>query len=100
MAIANELRGTVHQGHTLAGMLYLHVRRLGDGPLAAKEASRGKVDHANASEVEKGRAEFRNGRAAAPSRKRSRSAAADRGYPNAQTTSQTLATLPSKNETL
>ena len=31
MAIANELRGTVHQGNALAGMLYLHVRRLRDG---------------------------------------------------------------------
>jgi hypothetical protein len=37
MAIANELRGTVHQGHALAGMLYLHVRRLREGPLAAKD---------------------------------------------------------------
>jgi hypothetical protein len=61
MAIANELRGTVHQGHALAGMLYLQVRRLREGPLAAREASRGKVDHANASEIEKGRAAFRRG---------------------------------------
>ncbi|HEV2901537.1 MAG TPA: hypothetical protein VGX71_27595 [Pseudaminobacter sp.] len=61
MAIANELRGVVHQGHALAGMLYLHVRRLREGSLAAKEASRGKVDHANASEIEKGRAAFRKG---------------------------------------
>jgi hypothetical protein len=60
MAIANELRGVVHQGHALAGMLYLHVRRLREGPLAAREASRGKVD-ANASEIEKGRAAFRRG---------------------------------------
>jgi hypothetical protein len=61
MAIANELRGVVHQGHALAGMLYLHVRRLREGSLAAREASRGKIDHANASEIEKGRAAFRKG---------------------------------------
>jgi hypothetical protein len=61
MAIANELRGVVHQGHALAGMLYLHVRRLREGSLAAREASRGKVDHANLSEIEKGRAAFRKG---------------------------------------
>jgi hypothetical protein len=42
-------------------MLYLHVRRLREGPLAAREASRGKVYHANVSEIEKGRAAFRNG---------------------------------------
>jgi hypothetical protein len=32
-----------------------------EGSLAAKEASRGKVDHANTSEIEKGRAAFRKG---------------------------------------
>jgi hypothetical protein len=42
-------------------MLYLHVRRLRDGSLAAREASRGKIDHANTSEIEKGRAAFRKG---------------------------------------
>jgi hypothetical protein len=74
MAIANELRGVVHQGHALAGMLYLHVRRLREGSLAAREASRGKVDHANLSEIE--RAVLRSARARiAPSRRRSRSAA-------------------------
>ncbi len=40
-------------------MLYLHVRRFREGSLAAREASRGKVDIANMSEIEKGRAALR-----------------------------------------
>jgi hypothetical protein len=40
MAIANELRGTVHQGHALAGMLDLHVRRL---KLGQKEPHRDRI---------------------------------------------------------
>jgi aminoglycoside phosphotransferase family enzyme len=42
-------------------MLYLNVRRLRQGALAAKEASRGKVDHADTSDIEKGHAAFRKG---------------------------------------
>jgi hypothetical protein len=42
-------------------MLYLHVRRFREGSLEAREASRGKVGHANAGEIEKGRAAFRKG---------------------------------------
>jgi hypothetical protein len=59
VAIANELRGIVHQRHALAGMLYLQLRRLREG--LAGEPSRGKVERANESETAKGRSLFRKG---------------------------------------
>lgn len=61
MAIANELRGNVHQGHALAGMLYLQLRQIREGSLTGREADHNRTKLVNASEVEKGRAPFRRG---------------------------------------
>lgn len=55
MMVAGELRGTVHQGNALAGMLYLHMRQLRDDPFAWMEASATKKRKAKQSEAEKGR---------------------------------------------
>ncbi|PSJ57392.1 hypothetical protein [Pseudaminobacter soli (ex Li et al. 2025)] len=53
MMLANELRGIVHQGHALAGMLYLMSRR--SATLTSREASRGMQTAARVSEAAKGR---------------------------------------------
>lgn len=53
MMLANELRGIVHQGHALAGMLYLLARR--SASLTSQEATRGVQTAARVSETAKGR---------------------------------------------
>lgn len=53
MMLANELRGIVHQGHALSGMLYLMARR--SATLTGREASRGAQTAARISETAKGR---------------------------------------------
>ena len=53
MAMANELRGIVHQGHALAGMLYLVARR--SASLTGQEATRCVQTAARISEAAKGR---------------------------------------------
>ncbi|MER8911090.1 hypothetical protein NKH99_26095 [Mesorhizobium sp. M0854] len=58
IAIVNELRGRVHQGHALAGILYVHLRRLRESSLTAKETIRSRMAKADASEAEKGRQGF------------------------------------------
>ncbi|MER9233271.1 hypothetical protein NKI56_14410 [Mesorhizobium sp. M0622] len=58
MAIVNELRGHVHQGHALAGIVYVHLRRLRENSLTAKETLRSRTAKADASEAEKGRQGF------------------------------------------
>ena len=55
MVAANELRGTVHQGNALAGMLYLHMRQLREDPFAWMEASADRKRKAKKSEAEKRR---------------------------------------------
>lgn len=55
MVVANELRGTVHQGSALAGMLYLHMRQLRDDPFAWMEAGASRKRKAKESESLKGR---------------------------------------------
>jgi hypothetical protein len=54
MAIANELRGHVHQGHALSGILYVHLRSLRDGLPAAKEAAPRREANVHTSQAEKG----------------------------------------------
>lgn len=53
MMLASELRGIVHQGHALAGMLYLMARR--SCSLTGQEAARGVQTAARISEADKGR---------------------------------------------
>ncbi len=53
MAMANELRGVVHQGHALAGMLHFYARR--STSLTGQEAARGVLSAARVSEAAKGR---------------------------------------------
>lgn len=53
MAFANELRGVVHQGHALAGMLYLMARR--SGSLTGQKASQSVQKASRISEAAKGR---------------------------------------------
>lgn len=56
MAIANELRGFVKQHSALAGMMYLHVRRLRPESMSCKDAAYIRNRRAEISEREKGRA--------------------------------------------
>ncbi|MER9237054.1 hypothetical protein NKI56_34585 [Mesorhizobium sp. M0622] len=58
MAIVNELRGRLHQGHALAGIVYVHLRRLRESSLMAKETIRSRMAKADASEAKKGRQGF------------------------------------------
>lgn len=53
MIMASELRGIVHQGHALAGMLYLMARR--SGSLTGQEASQSVQKSSRISEAAKGR---------------------------------------------
>lgn len=53
MMMASELRGIVHQGHALAGMLYFYARR--SASLTGQEAARGVQTSARVSEAAKGR---------------------------------------------
>lgn len=62
MMMANELRGFVKQHAALAGMIYLHVRRLRPEAMVCKHAARGRIKSANISEREKGRPAFSRGR--------------------------------------
>jgi hypothetical protein len=53
MMLASELRGIVHQGHALAGMLYLMARR--SASLTGQEPAKGVQTAARVSEAAKGR---------------------------------------------
>ncbi|TPI15763.1 hypothetical protein FJW06_05405 [Mesorhizobium sp. B4-1-3] len=53
MATANELRGVIHQGHALAGMLYLYARQISPAPIKGKIASPDKARRSKVSEGEK-----------------------------------------------
>lgn len=60
MAMANELRGFVKQHAALAGMMYLHLRRLRPEPMLCQHAAPGRIRKADISEREKGRGAFRD----------------------------------------
>ncbi|PRD41408.1 hypothetical protein C5748_22005 [Phyllobacterium phragmitis] len=60
--IASEMSGFVKQSSALAGMLYLHLRKLRGEPLTCKMATWAKTSRAAISEEEKGRKSRRSSR--------------------------------------